>query len=408
MVMNQEQPFQTEGRAAPHLRRHNRALVLDLARTRSRVSRAELSRVSGLSIPAVMEIVSGLKREGLVREVGTGPSTGGRPPKVLEFNKEAGVVLAADLGATHCRLSVANLAGEPMAELSADQEISRGPDSVLGWVQERFWVLLEEAGAGREDVRGIGLGVPGPVDFARGQAVNPPIMPGWDNFSIPDKFSESFPGVPVLVDNDVNIMALGEQRAHWPNVGHMLFVKVGTGIGCGIIAGGNIHRGARGGAGDIGHIRVAGHEEIVCRCGNIACVEAVAGGGALARKLSELGFPAENSRDVVGLVRGGNPAAARLVRTAGELIGEVLASTVNFFNPEVVVIGGDMAHAHEQLFAGIRTVVYQRSLPLATRHLELAPSELNDRAGIFGAAMMAVEKAMDTPAPTAGGTGRGA
>ena len=407
-MMNHEQELRPGGRAAPHLRRHNRALVLDLARHRGKVSRAELSRVSGLSIPAIMEIVDGLKREGLIREVGTGPSTGGRPPKVLEFKKDAGVVLAADLGATHCRVSVANLAGEPVAELSADQEISRGPDAVLGWVQERFWVLMDEAGAGRDDVRGIGIGVPGPVDFARGQAVNPPIMPGWDNFSIPDKFADSFGDVPVLVDNDVNIMALGEQRAHWPRVGHMLFVKIGTGIGCGIIAGGYVHRGARGGAGDIGHIRVPGHEEIACRCGNIACVEAVAGGGALARKLTELGYPAQNSRDVVALVRAGNPAAARLVRTAGELIGEVLASTVNFFNPEVVVIGGDMAHAHEQLFAGIRTVVYQRSLPLATRHMELVPSQLDDRAGIFGAATMAVEAAMDTPAPTAGGSGRGA
>ena len=355
-----------------------------------------------------MEIVSGLKGEGLIREIGTGPSTGGRPPKVLEFNKDAGVVLSADLGATHCRLSVTNLAGEPIAELTADQKISLGPEAVLGWVQERFWVLMEEAGAGREDVRGIGIGVPGPVDFQRGQAVNPPIMPGWDNFSIPGKFADGFGEVPILVDNDVNIMALGEQRAHWPRVGHMLFVKVGTGIGCGIIAGGHVHRGARGAAGDIGHIRVPGHEDVVCRCGNIACVEAVAGGGALARKLTDLGYPAQNSRDVVALVRAGNPAAARLVRTAGELIGEVLASTVNFFNPEVVVIGGDMAHAHEQLFAGIRTVVYQRSLPLATRHMELVPSQLDDRAGIFGAAMMAVEAAMDIPAPTTGGSGRGA
>ncbi|CAN5295803.1 ROK family protein [soil metagenome] len=403
--MNHQQEFQTGGRAARHLRRHNRALVLDLARARERVSRAELSRVSGLSIPAVMEIVSGLKKENLIREVGTGPSTGGRPPKVLEFNKDAGVVLAADLGATHCRLSVANLAGGPIAELTADQSIADGPDAVLGWVQERFWALLEEAGVDRESVLGIGIGVPGPVDFLRGQAVNPPIMPGWDNVSIPDKFAESFPDVPVLVDNDVNIMALGEQRAHWPQVEHMLYVKIGTGIGCGIVASGQIHRGARGGAGDIGHIRVPGHEEVVCRCGNIACVEAVAGGRALARKLSDLGFPAENSRDVVALVRAGNPAAARLVRTAGELIGEVLASTVNFFNPEVIVMGGDMAHAHEQLFAGIRTVVYQRSLPLATRHLQLVPSELDDRAGIFGAAMMAVETAMDTPPPTAGGPG---
>ena len=145
----------------------------------------------------------------------------------------------------------------------------------------------------------------------------------------------------------------------------------------------------------------------MCRCGNIACVEAGAGGGALARQLTDLGYPAQSSRDVLALLRADNPAAARLVRTAGALIGGVLACTLNYFAPEVFLIGG-MAHAHEQLFPGLRTVVYQRSLPLATRHLELVPSELDDRAGIFGAAMMAVESAVDTPARTAGGSGHGA
>jgi predicted NBD/HSP70 family sugar kinase len=310
---------------------------------------------------------------------------------VLVFDEGAGVVLAADLGATHSRLAVANLAGVPLAETVGEMEIARGPDVVLGWVQERFGELLEEAGRTKDEVWGIGVGVPGPVDFEAGQAVNPPIMPGWDGVSIPERFAEGFGGVPVLVDNDVNIMALGEHRVVWGGVEHLLFVKVGTGIGCGIVASGRIHRGERGAAGDIGHVRISGHDDAVCRCGNTACVEAVAGGWALARQLSGLGFPATGSRDVVDLVRAGNPAASRLVRTAGELIGEVLASTVNFFNPAVIVVGGDVAHAHEQLFAGIRSVVYGRSLPLATRHLELVPSKLDDRAGVFGAAMMVTE-----------------
>lgn len=354
-------------------------------------TRAELAEVTGLTRATVSQRVDSLVGAGWVHETNDGVSTGGRPPVVLAFNKDAGVVLAADLGVTHCRLAVADLSGTPVVETSADLDISQGPDRVLGWVRERFGALLEEAGRRPGEVRGIGVGVPGPVDFGMGQAVNPPIMPGWDGASIPERFAESFPGVPVLVDNDVNILALGEHRMYWPEVEHLLFIKAGTGIGCGIVAGGRIHRGVRGAAGDIGHIRISGHDDAICRCGNVACVEAVAGGWALARQLSGLGYPAVGTKDVVDLVRAGNPAAVRLVRTAGELIGEVLSSMVNFFNPAVVVIGGDLAHAHEQLFAGIRAVVYQRSLPLATRHLNLVPSKLDDRAGIFGAALMVTE-----------------
>lgn len=368
--------------------------IFDLIRGGRARTRAEISAITGLTRATVSQRVDALLRLGLVSEAGEGVSTGGRPPIVLGFNKDAGVVLAADLGATHCRLAVADLAGWPLVETGAELDISQGPDSVLGWVREKFVELLDEAGRAVGEVRGIGVGVPGPVDFEKGQAVSPPIMPGWDGVSVPERFAGAFPGVPVLVDNDVNIMALGEHRVHWPEVEHLLFVKVGTGIGCGIVAGGGIHRGVRGAAGDIGHIRIGGYEQMVCRCGNVACVEAMAGGWALARQLSGLGFPAVGTRDVVDLVGAGNPAAARLVRTAGELVGEVLSSTVNFFNPAVIVIGGDLAHAHEQLFAGVRAVVYGRSAPLATRHLDLVPSKLDDRAGIFGAALMVTERVL--------------
>jgi predicted NBD/HSP70 family sugar kinase len=195
----------------------------------------------------------------------------------------------------------------------------------------------------------------------------------------------------VLVDNDVNIMALGEHFRSWPHVSHMLYVKVGTGIGCGIITGRGIYRGGQGAAGDIGHIRLPSHDDVICECGNVGCLEAVAGGRALVRALRDLGHDVETSRDVVGLVRAHDLDAVRLVRQAGRDLGEVLAGLVNALNPEVIVIGGDVAGAHEQLFAGIREIVYQRSTALATRNLQIVPSHLDDRAGIIGAAGMATE-----------------
>jgi predicted NBD/HSP70 family sugar kinase len=371
--------------------------VLRLIRDGEAVTRAELARRTGLARSTVAQRVDALLAHHLVYEAGGSASTGGRPPTVLAFNHEAGVVLVADLGATHSRLAVSDLSATPLAEVAADMDIGEGPEHVLGWVDQQFAALLDEAGRKGTDVRGIGIGVPGPVAFSTGQPVNPPIMPGWDGFSIPDWFAGRF-DVPVLVDNDVNIMALGEHWTHWRDTDHLLFVKVGTGIGCGIVAGRAIHRGAQGAAGDIGHIRVGGHDDVVCRCGNTGCLEAVAGGRALARRLSEIGLEASNSRDVVRLVRSGDPRAVRMVREAGRSLGEVLAASVNFFNPAVIVIGGDLGEVHEQLLAGVREVTFMRSLPLATRDLRSVPSQLGDRAGIVGAAIMVIE---DVLAPEA-------
>jgi predicted NBD/HSP70 family sugar kinase len=365
--------------------------VLRLIRDGEAVTRAELSRSTGLARSTVAQRVDALLAHQLVYEAGGSASTGGRPPTVLAFNHGAGVVLVADLGATHSRLAVSDLGATPLAEVAADMDIGEGPERVLGWVEEQFSALLEEAGKSSADVRGIGLGVPGPVQFSTGQAVNPPIMPGWDGFSIPNWFAGSYE-VPVYVDNDVNIMALGEHWTHWRDTDHLLFVKVGTGIGCGIVAGRAIHRGAQGAAGDIGHIRVGGHDDVICRCGNTGCLESVAGGRALARRLNEIGLDASNSRDVVRLARSGDPRAVRMVREAGRSLGEVLAASVNFFNPAVIVIGGDLGELYEQLLAGVREVTFMRSLPLATRDLRSVPSKLGDRAGIVGAAIMVIEE----------------
>jgi predicted NBD/HSP70 family sugar kinase len=371
--------------------------VLRLIREGQAVTRADLARRTGLARSTVAQRVDTLIAHRLVYEAGGRASTGGRPPTVLAFNENAGVVLAADLGATHSRLAVADLSGDPLVEQAYDLDIATGPDLVLGWVQERYEELLAGAGRTMSEVLGIGVGITAPVAAGRGEPVAPPIMPGWDGFSIPRWFATHY-DAPVLVDNDVNIMALGEHWTHWRDVEHLLYVKVGTGIGCGIVADRHIHRGAQGAAGDIGHIRIAGHDDIVCRCGNVGCLEAVAGGRALAQRLSEAGLPARSSRDVVGLVRSGEPLAIQIVRDAGRYLGEVLAGAVNFFNPGAIVIGGDIADAHQHLLAGVREVAIRRSLPMATRDLRMVPSQLGDRAGVIGAAIMVIEHILDPEA----------
>ena len=364
--------------------------LLRLIREDIAVTRADLARETGLARSTVAQRVDALLARGLVYEAGGGASTGGRPATVLAFNRDAGVVLVADLGATHARVALSDLGGTPLAERASDLDIARGPEEALGWVATQFDELLEEVGRTPQHVFGIGIGVPGPVEFASGRPANPPIMPGWDGFSIPDWFASRY-SAPVLVDNDVNIMALGEHRTHWAETEHLLLVKVGTGIGCGIVADGHIHRGARGAAGDIGHIRATDNSEVVCRCGNTGCLEAIAGGSALAGRLAEAGEDASHSRDVVRLVRSGHVGAIQMVRNAGRTLGEVLAGTVNFFNPAVIVIGGDIAEAHAQLLAGVREGIISRSLPLATRDLRIVPCRLGDRAGVTGAAIMAIE-----------------
>jgi predicted NBD/HSP70 family sugar kinase len=366
--------------------------LLSLIRAGTAVTRADLARHTGLARSTVAQRVDALLASGLVLEAGGTPSTGGRPATMLAFNHEAGVVLVADLGATHARVAVTDLAGAPLAERAGDLDIALGPDEVLTWVSARFDELLQESGHAPTEVRGIGIGVPGPVEFDTGRPVNPPIMPGWDGFDIPSWFADRY-GAPVLVDNDVNIMARGEHWVHWRGTPHLLLVKVGTGIGCGIVADGHIHRGARGAAGDIGHIRATG-EHVVCACGNIGCLEAVAGGHALAMRLAASGVEASNSRDVVRLVHEGNVPATQMVRAAGRTLGEVLAGTVNFFNPAVIVIGGDIAEAHAQLLAGVREGIFSRSLPLATRDLRIVPCRLGDRAGVTGAAITAIEQVL--------------
>ncbi|MDF2665267.1 MAG: transcriptional regulator/sugar kinase [Microbacterium sp.] len=364
-------------------------------------TRAELAKSTGLARSTVAVRVDELMRMGLITPVADAVSTGGRPPSQFAINPAAKVVVAVDIGASHATVAIADLSGTILLEKSGPLDIALGPEPVLSWVIDGAHELLASAGRSPRDVAAMGIGVPGPVEHSTGLPVNPPIMPGWDRFDIPGWIAGHLP-VPVLVDNDVNVMALGERSVAWPGVDHFLFVKVATGIGAGLIAGGQLQRGAQGTAGDIGHVQLARASAVACRCGNRGCLEALASGPAIARVLREEGIDAQSGDDVVDLVKRGNVDAIQAVRQAGRDIGDVLTTCVSFINPSVIAIGGSMARVGEHLIAGVREVVYTRSTPLATEHLSIVPSVAAEKAGVIGASMLAVEHVLSPESLTTG------
>jgi glucokinase-like ROK family protein len=374
--------------------------VLDHVRAHGASSRAELAAATGLGRSVLTQRVDALLDYGLLAEDRVGASTGGRAPRLVRFRADAAHLLVADLGATSTDVALADLGGEIVVHKQEPSDIAAGPEVVLGRVEALFDECVAEAGAG--SLWGIGIGVPGPVEFETGRPSSPPIMPGWDGYRVRERFAER--GVPVWVDNDVNVMALGELTAGvGRGVDDFVFVKIGTGIGAGIVVDGRIHRGAKGSAGDVGHIDVqAAGRDVVCRCGMSGCLEALAGGAALARDaeaaarggrsellrgmLEEKGFL--EAADVALASKHGDPASVELITDAGRLVGQMLAGIVNFFNPSLLVIGGGVAGAGDLLLATIRQSIYRRSLPLATRDLVVRRSALDGRAGVIGAATM--------------------
>ncbi|GAA3638757.1 ROK family protein [Microbacterium awajiense] len=360
-------------------------------------TRAELARSTGLARSTIAARVDELMRVGLIAPAADAASTGGRPPTQFALNAGARVVVAVDVGASHVTVAIADLGGVILAERSEPMSITLGPENVLGWMLETAAALLDEAGRAREDLVAIGIGVPGPVESSTGQPVNPPIMPGWDRFDIPGWVQQHL-AVPVLVDNDVNVMALGERATGWPTTDDLLFVKVATGIGAGVISSGTLLRGAQGVAGDIGHVQVARGADVPCHCGNMGCLEAIASGPAIAQALRARGVEAQTSSDVVALVKRGNVDTIQAVRQAGRDIGEVLTTCVSLMNPSVIALGGSMARAGEHLIAGMREVVYTRSMPLATGRLAIVQSAAAERAGVIGASILALEHALSPQA----------
>ena len=380
--------------------------VLDEIRLGRSRSRSELVARTGLGRAIVAQRVGELVERGLAVEGEVGPSTGGRPPRQLAFRADAGHVLVADLGATSVDVAVTSLDGRILGHLDEPARIEAGPEACLDRVDTLFAWLLATARAVPGPLWGVGIGVPGPVEFESGRPISPPIMPGWDGYPIRERFAARY-GAPVWVDNDVNVLALGEWRSGVA-AGHdnVVVVKVGTGIGAGIISDGRLHRGAQGSAGDVGHIQVTDDPGVICRCGNIGCLEALAGGEALGRageaaaragRSGQLGVALDRhgtvtAQDVARAASYGDPVAVALLADGGRRVGSMLASVVNFFNPSLIVIGGGVANAPDLFLAAIRETVYRRSLPLATRELQIQRSSLGGLAGVIGASAMVVDQ----------------
>jgi predicted NBD/HSP70 family sugar kinase len=358
------------------------------------VSKADLVQAAGLARTTVSNGVDELLDRGVLQVVGTRPTPGrGRPADRLALSSRGGHVLIADLGAHGAHLAVVDLSQTLRAHVHIDIDVAEGPDAVLTAVESRLRALQSQVSGGAP-ARAVVIGVPGPVDGQHGIPVRPPIMPGWHAYPVAARLRRTF-GCPVLLENDVNLRALGEARALPADQVPLLFVKVGTGIGGGLItSAGELHHGVDGAAGDIGHVRVRGGSDVRCVCGNVGCIEALASAGSIARRMGLESDAEMTVAEVRALVARGDPTVLRLVREAAELIGEVVATLVHFYNPARVTIGGSVAAASDDLLAGIRSVVYQRALPLATRNLVLANSVLGEFAGVAGAAVLGIERVL--------------
>jgi predicted NBD/HSP70 family sugar kinase len=366
--------------------------LFQLFRSGEARTRSDLQALTGLARSTVAFRLDGLLRSGYLLEDGVTSEPGrGRPSIRLRVNDAQTTILVADLGATHGRLAICTAAGNVLAERVIESAIASGPRVVLDRVHKLFERLLRRAGRDRASLRGIGVGVPGPVDHETGRIARSISMPGWDDYPVADHMRDIY-GLPVAVDNDANLLGLGEQSTIYPDAHLLLFVKGGTGIGASIVVDGQLLRGRYAAEGDIGHAKILGVQEVCSSCGAVGCLAATASGRAMVRDLNRLGHQVRTSRDVVSLVREGDPDAVRIITDAGRALGSVLSTAVSLLNPEVVVIGGDIAHAHEHLLGGIRETLLPLTQPLATAHLTVAPSRLRDHAGIAGAALAVREK----------------
>ncbi len=372
------------------------------------LSRDALANRASFSKTRANATVAGLLDQGLLEEAGLQSSSGGRRPETLRLHHGLGVLLGADLGATGLEVAVLTPDLRVLASHRETADVRRGPGLVLSRVRALMAELLTQCGRSARDVIAIGIGVPGPVDFETGQLVNPPLMPEWDSFSIRDDLRADY-SAPVFVDNDVNLMALGELWRLQRGLQNFLVIKIGTGIGCGIVCHGEVYRGANGSAGDVGHICVDPHGPR-CTCGNLGCVEAMAAGPAIAAQATEAARSGESPMlaavlaergtitpgDVAQASRAGDAASNAIIQRAGTLIGQMLASIVNFFNPSHVFIGGGVTRIGPLFLASLRQSIYHRSLALSTRHLEIQYTPLGEQAGVIGAGVLAMHETMKT------------
>ena len=383
------------------MRELNERIVLGLLRQAGPISRAELARRSNLSRSTVSSIIATLLSAGLVSETGIGSSQGGRRPIMIEFNYRSGFVIGIELGTTALTLLLTDLAAAVQLRAQRAFDVAAGPDVCIGQVAALVDETLAHARIAREKIVGVGVGVPGPLAFATGRPIAPPVMPGWHDVPLRNRLEQAL-GLQVFVENDANLGALAEHcwgaGRGWQNVAYLYLGSAG--IGSGLILDGRLYRGDIGSAGEIGHLMIEenGPE---CRCGSSGCLEAVVGAPALLKQAREAGLACERVEDLVALARRNDPRARGLVARSGEHLGVAIASTLNMINPGCVVIGGALAGAGGLLLEPLRATLRRRGLPVAVEHVEIVPGRLAGDVVAIGAVSAVVQHAFSIPAPRA-------
>jgi len=367
----------------------------------------EIARHMDLSRAAVTAIVNDLLGTGVIREAESRSVHSGRPPIVLEVNPDRGYVIGIDFGATHLSLLLADVSARILEEIEMTTiDIQDGPEACLGIADARVQELLNKAGISMQDILAIGVGVPGPIVSEAGMVVAPPIMPGWDRFPIRDTLEKKWQ-VPISVNNDAEMGVLGE----WASGAgrgerNLVYIKVGTGIGAGLLIDGQIYRGLTGSAGEIGHLTIDENGPL-CACGNHGCLEAIAGGRAIAQQaqqavdkgartqLSSIQPTSQiSARDVAAAARRGDLVSQQILARAGAHIGIAIAGLVNMFNPGMIIIGGRVAQTGDILLEPMRQAVQRRSLPAATRVVRITTAMLGRRSSSMGAVIQALTVAL--------------
>ncbi|MCW4385260.1 ROK family protein [Salinibacterium sp. SYSU T00001] len=367
--------------------------ILSFVRSGRATSRAEIARATRLSPTTVAAKVQLLIDAGYLREAGDGASQGGRRPRQLEVDPRGGLVTGVDLGARHASFGLFDLRAELIAEKHLDIDIAKGPDEILPWVVEVAQGLAREHSRDGQRLIGVGLGLPGPVSKPQGRLVSPSRMPGWDGLDAAAEL-ERLTGEPAVVDNDANLMALGEHISRGEDVDDFVFIKAGSSIGGGVIVGGRLHHGHHGMAGDISHVTVHDAPATPCSCGRNGCLDAVAGGDAIVASLRAENVDVSDTPAVIALARNGHPLATQMLREAGIRTGTVLATVVNFSNPQRIVLGGALSEA-AAFVGGVRSAIYTECLPLATEGLEIEASQTKNRGGVIGAARVVLDHILD-------------
>jgi glucokinase-like ROK family protein len=392
------------------MRESNKALVLNLIRRERTISRTGIARQVRLSRSTVSAIVNELMDEGWLTESGTGKSQGGRRPILLTFNHQAGYVLGIDVGATHLLALVTDLNAHIVSQVELPFDVVAGPEIGLPAIETTGHEALAQAKIDVSRLVGMCVGVPGPLDYARGTVIAPPIMPGWSEVPVRERVQEIF-GVPVYLDNDANLGALGELHyGSGQGVENLAYIKVATGIGYGIIIGGQIYHGQTGSAGEIGHVMID-EDGPPCKCGSYGCLEAMASGPAIARRAMlaiQVGQPSSLKKvvshngclaaeDVARAAFEGDALSQRLYRDAGRLIGIGVADLMNLLNPGRVIVGGGVAQAGELLLASLRETAYQRTVRAAGENVDIVQASLGHRSSGLGAVALVIRETFRNP-----------